>query len=307
MLIPIIDWVQRNLHIAPSTQLRLLVSILLVIFLYVFRILVIRIVYKRTEDIKLRYHWRKLTSYLAFFIGAIVLFKIWVGGIKNIATFLGLLSAGIAIALRDPISNIAGWLFILWRKPFEVGDRIQIGEHRGDVIDIRVFQFTLMEIGNWVPAEQSTGRILHIPNSRVFTEEIANYDKGFKYIWNEIPVVVTFESNWKKAKEILLEIARRHAEHLTKDAEEKLRRAARKYMIFYTVLTPTVYTSVVDNGVMLSIRYLTLPRKRRNTEQAIWEEILEAFHKEDDIDFAYPTQRMFLNYVEGKIKKEKRE
>lgn len=305
MLNSLIDLIERNLHVAPSTQLRILYSILLVILLYLLRILVIRIVYKKTEDIKIRYHWRKLTSYLVFFIGLVVLFKIWVGGIKNLATFLGLLSAGIAVALRDPISNIAGWLFILWRRPFEVGDRIQIGNHRGDVIDIRVFQFTLMEIGNWVPAEQSTGRILHIPNSRVFTEEIANYDKGFKYIWNEIPVVVTFESNWKKAKEILLEIARRHAEHLSKDAEERVRRAAKKYMIFYTVLTPTVYTSVVDNGVMLSIRYLTLPRKRRNTEQAIWEEILEAFGKEDDIDFAYPTHRMFLNYVEGKIKKEK--
>ena len=67
----------------------------------------------------------------------------------------------------------------------------------------RIFMFTLMEIGNWVDADQSTGRVIHIPNGKVFKEVLANYSKGFQYIWNEIPVLVTFESNWKKAKEIL--------------------------------------------------------------------------------------------------------
>src|SRR3989441_12525050 len=136
----------------------------------------------------------------------------------------------------------------------------------------RLLQFTLNEIGNWVNADQSSGRIIHIPNGKVFTEPVANYDKGFKYIWNEVPVLVTFESDWRQAKEILTRIAFKHAAHLTAQAEQDLLSASRQYLINYTKLTPIVYTRVVDSGVELTVRYLIEPRKRRGTEHAIWEE-----------------------------------
>ena len=71
-------------------------------------------------------------------------------------------------------------------------------------------------------------------------------------------------------------------------------------MIFYSKLTPTVYTSVRDCGVLLTIRYLCEPRRRRGTEQSIWEDILEQFAQCDDIDFAYPTRRFYNNVIEGK-------
>jgi small-conductance mechanosensitive channel len=211
------------------------------------------------------------------------------------------LSAGIAIALRDPIVNLAGWVFIALRRPFAVGDRIQIGQHSGDVIDLRVFQFTILEIGNWVGADQSTGRIIHVPNGRIFSEPLANYGKGFDYIWNEIPVLVTFETNWKKAKEILQQIALKHSEKLSEAAAKKIRTSAQKFMIFYSVLTPTVYTSVQESGVLLTIRHLCEPRRRRTRSEAIWEDILEHFAAEGDIDFAYPTRRYFSSKGGGDL------
>ena len=134
--------------------------------------------------------------------------------------------------------------------------------------------------------------------SRGFTS--MNYSTGFAYIWNEIPVLVTFESNWSKAKEILTEIAKRDADPLSRAAEESVRRAARKFMIFYTHLSPVVYTKIADSGVLLTIRYLCEPRNRRGTEQTISEEILERFAECDDIDFAYPTYRIYDNPAEGK-------
>jgi small-conductance mechanosensitive channel len=210
------------------------------------------------------------------------------------------MSAGVAIALKDALVNLAGWGFIVWRHPFEVGDRIQIGDVSGDVIDLRIFQFTLMEIGNWVHADQSTGRVIHVPNGRVFTDALANYSKGFKYIWDEVGVLVTFESNWEDAKKILREIAARHAEHLSAEAERRVREASMKFMIFYSKLTPIVYTSVEDCGVLLTLRYLTEPQERRGRMEAIWEDILRAFAQREDIDFAYPTQRFYVNRTEGK-------
>ena len=127
------------------------------------------------------------------------------------------MSAGLAIALKDMLSDLAGWVFILWRKPIEVGNRIQIGENSGDVIDVRPFQFTILEIGNWVKADQSTGRIIHIPNGSVFLQPLCNYDMGFKFIWNEIPVMITFDSDWEKAKEILQVIANDKSLPMTAD------------------------------------------------------------------------------------------
>ena len=113
-------------------------------------------------------------------------------------------------------------------------------------------------------------------------------------------MLVTFESNWEKAKLMLTEIAIRCAENLSTTAQQSLRKAAQKYMIFYSKLTPVVYTSVVDSGVLLTIRYLTAPRHRRGSSEATWEEILRKFARCDDIDFAYPTQRFYRNPIEGK-------
>ncbi|MFQ6103384.1 MAG: mechanosensitive ion channel family protein [Candidatus Glassbacteria bacterium] len=286
--------------INPEVQEKLIISLIIILFLWILRTIILKIVWRRTEDVRTRYRWRKTTTYLTVILGILFIGRVWFLGFKELATFLGLLSAGLAIALKDVVSNMAGWIFIIWRRPLEVGDRIQIGVHAGDVIDIRLFQFTVMEIGNWVNAEQSTGRVIHIPNALVFNEPLANYSKGFQYIWNEVPVLVTFESNWEKAKEVLSGIASRHAEHLSTAAEEKLKEATKKFMIFYTALTPTVYTSVEESGVLLTIRYLCEPRRRRGSEAAIWEDVLKEFSDCPDIDFAYPTQRFYNNLKEGK-------
>ncbi len=293
-------WLERTFDITPVLQGKIFATLLTIIILWLLRKIVLYFIFHRSKDIKIQYRWRKTSSYIAFTIGFLLVGRIWFEGFQAVATFFGLLSAGLAIALKDPLVNLAGWAFILWRKPFEVGDRIQIGETSGDVIDIRIFQFSLMEIGNWVDADQSTGRIVHIPNEKVFTEVQANYSKGFEHIWNEIPVLVTFESNWKKAKEILGNIVNKNAEQLSTGAEEKIKAASKKFMIFYTKLTPIVYTSVRDSGVLLTLRYLCNPKKRRASEQAMWENILSEFSKCSDIDFAYPTQRFYNNLNEGK-------
>ena len=154
--------------------------------------------------------------------------SLWFRGFQSLSTYLGLLSAGVAIALQTPLVNLAGWFFILWRKPFHVGDRIEIGDVKGDVIDQRIFMFSLMEIGNRVDAEQSTGRVIHVPNGKVFSEPLANYTDGFQYIWNEIPVLLTFESNWEKAKEILTKVIANRGEEFTQSAENQIRQTAGK-------------------------------------------------------------------------------
>lgn len=296
----ITKWLEQTLGLSQDIQAKLVASIIVIFVLWLIRRIILTIAFRRNQDVRFRYHLRKTTVYIISVIGFLILGRMWFEGFQSLATFLGLLTAGLAIALKDPLVNLAGWLFIIWRKPFKVGDRVQMGENSGDVIDVRIFQFTIMEIGNWVDSDQSTGRIIHVPNGKIFTDVQANYTAGFNYIWNEIPVLLTFESNWKRAKEILLAIINKHAEHLSSAAQEKIKEASRRFMIFYTKLTPIVYTTVKDSGVLLTIRYLCDPRKRRTSEQDVWEEILDEFSKCDDIDFAYPTQRFYNNTIEGK-------
>ncbi len=294
------NWWNQLIRLDPVVQHRLLLSLVILFLLVLVRKLVLSLVYRRHDDIRIRYRWKKTSLYVGVTVVAFLLARVWFEGFHSVATYLGLLSAGLAIALKELVANFVGWGFILWRRPFEVGDRIQIGAISGDVIDLRIFQFTLLEIGNWVDADQSTGRIIHINNGKLFTEPLANYSKGFQYIWNEVPVLVTFESDWRGAKKILADLASRHGEHPSADVEKRLRQAAQKFMIFYSKLTPTVYTSVRDCGVLLTIRYLCDPRSRRSTEENIWEDILDVFAEHGDIDFAYPTQRFFDNLSEGK-------
>jgi small-conductance mechanosensitive channel len=293
-------WLETTFGVSAATQNKIAATAVVVLAVVIIRRVILSVVWNRTHDARLRYRWQKGIAYVTSPLAILVIGRIWFAGFQSVATFLGLVSAGIAISLKDILVNLAGWIFIVWRRPFNVGDRIQVGTHAGDVIDVRLFQFTLNEIGNWVQADQSTGRILHIPNGKVLTDVIANYSEGFEFIWNEIPVVVTFESNWEKAKQILLDIVTRDSADIVKAAEDSVRETTRKFMIFYTNLTPTVYTALGESGIMLTMRYLVQPRKRRVTEEKIWEDILRAFVQHDDIDLAYVTRRNFNNPTEGK-------
>lgn len=294
------DYLKQALSDTSLEVSNLIETIFIILVLILIRVVLARIVDKQVEQTASRYRWRKNINYTLVFIGFLLIGRTWIEALGSLATFLGLLSAGLAIALRDPVTDIAGWIFLVWRKPFQLGDRIEIGKHKGDVIDIRFFKFTILEIGNWVQADQSTGRVIHISNHLIFSESIANYTSDFEFIWNEIEVVFTFESDWKKAKQILEEITENHLLDYVSDAEQQVKKASKSYLIHYRNLTPIVYTDVVDDGIKLTIRHLSNPRRRRGINQMIWEDILEAIAKEDSIDFAYKTVRIYQNQFEGK-------
>ena len=176
--------------LATRTYVQILVSVLVVLIIFSVRRALLVVMRRRVVDARVQYRWIKISRYVALGLGLLALVLVWSTAIRATGTFLGLLSAGLAIALKDLVADVAGWVFILARRPFDLGDRIQIGPHAGDVVDRGIFQFAIMEIGNWVEADQSTGRVIHVPNALVFTEALANYSAGFAFLWNELPVLV---------------------------------------------------------------------------------------------------------------------
>jgi small-conductance mechanosensitive channel len=132
-----------------------------------------------------------------------------------------------------------------------------------------------------------------VPNGLLFTQQLANYTEGFSHIWEDLPVLITFESDYNKAEEILRRVLAENCPDVEATAGKTIRETARRYRIRVGALTPTVYLSVKDSGVLLTARYLTESRSRRGTAQEIWRAILDSFGAEPSIELAYPTYRIF--------------
>lgn len=301
MLDNVITFVENVTGLDQNLQTKLLFTIMVIAGLWVIRRLFARFLSRRIREPKSLFLWQRLSTYLVVVIGLLLLTRVWFRSFSGLATILGLASAGIAIALREIIANIAGWFYIIMRRPFILGDRIELGGVRGDVVDIRVLGFSLMEVGNWVAADQSTGRIVHVPNGKLFSEHVANYTSGTDHIWEEVPVLITFESDWRRAKGLMEDILSRlvvNANDITSVRSDE----AGRYLIYKGVSTPIVYTSVESSGVLLTARFPVEPRKRRGSVQEVWENILDAFSEHDDIDLAYPTTRYYDHATEGSRK-----
>lgn len=293
------EWLAANMSLPGDLQRRLVLSVALILGIWVLRRIAMRLVRRRIQDSRVLYHWGKASSYVATVAAILLIGPVWLEGVGSVGTFLGLLTAGLAIALKEPVADLAGWGFILWRKPFQLGDRIQLGSVSGDVVDIRIFQFTLLETGNWVDADQSTGRVIHMPNALLFTEPLANSTAHFPYIWHEIPVLVTFESDADKARKVMTDILGDVSPTSEDEVRASMRRASEKFLIFYRNIQPIVYLSVQDSGVLLTARYLCDPRARRGMSEAFWTRLLEAFSTDDDLELAYPTYRVVGGPTDG--------
>ncbi len=262
-----------------------IISFIILLGIGLLRHFILRIVLLRLETPEQRYQWSKGIQTASIVLAIVSIGPIWIAGFQNAATYLGLLTAGLAITLQEVIQNIAAWIAILFIRPFKVGDRIQIGTYTGDVIDLGVLQFTLIEVGNWVDADQNTGRVLRIPNNMVFKQVLANYYSGVDFIWNEIAVCLTHNSNWQKAKELLEEIAARQGNDIKDSVQQQMNTVTNQYLVNHSSLSSSVFTSITEKGIVLTIRYICEPRQRRNSAQVIWEEILTAFSGYADIVF----------------------
>ena len=288
------DWLLAN-----QVYVNIVWTVLAIATVYFVGHVIERALQRGTTDLVGRHKIRRAMSWFRAMVLTVILVAIWISGAGQIGVFLGVMGAGIALSLQEVLLCVAGWALIIIKRPFDVGDRIEFSRHIGDVIDIRLFQTSLLEVGNWVGADQSTGRIISIPNSAAFRELNANYTKGFPFIWNEQTIVVTFESDWKRAKEIILQQAQEEAQKIESEVRRQIEIMQSQYAIRYSHLTPIVYTHIADHGVALTLRYLCPVRKRRGMAHSVNEGILEDFAQEPSIELAYRTTRFFDASKEG--------
>ena len=291
----VVDSIRDLFRLNADWQAQLVVTGLLVIFLIILRRITIRILNRRMEDLTIRFYVQKLTTYGISVFGALLLFPIWVKDASSVGTSVAVVSAGLAIALSDVVKDLAGWMFILIRRPFHIGDRIEIGGHTGDVIDVQTFDFILFEIGARVDGDDPTGRTVRVPNGDVFSKTITNFSAEFEFMWHEVAVLLTFESDWKRGRDVVMEVMRDHSDDELRDlAARQLHDADAAIQVDGHHLEPTVYVKVIDSGVLITGRHLVRVMETRRMEDKAWQSILTAFDQEDSLEFAYPTVRTFL-------------
>jgi small-conductance mechanosensitive channel len=243
------------------------------------------------KEEKSAYYFRKLISFAAWLIVILILIFNAAGGIGSISAIVGLAGAGLAIALQDPIVSLVGWFLVVGKYGISVGDRVEINGVKGDVVDVGMLRIAVLEVGNWLSGEQTTGRMVFFPNSFIFKGHFFNYSTTNSFIWDEIHILVTYESQWKKARDIILKVAEEASREVAERARESQEKWARQFHLSMGSPEAYAYVTIADSGVDLVLRYLSEISLRRTMRDRICREILEAFETEKDIQLAYPTQR----------------
>jgi small-conductance mechanosensitive channel len=238
-----------------------------------------RLLARRADDPYTRYYVRKVTGYVVAIVTAIALAVLWRAFAGRAGVVLGLGAAGLAFAMQEVIGAIAGWFNILSGRIFRVGDRIQMGGVRGDVIDITPLRTKVMEIGSprsedsWVKGRQFTGRIVAISNKATFTEPVFNYSAAFGYLWEEITVPIANGDQWDRATAILEEEAVRVS--VTAEASDAIRQMRRRYPVPLAELEPRVFSRVTPDYVELSARFIVPVRRARPVKDELARRVLQ--------------------------------
>ncbi len=261
---------------------KLILTVLILIGQNIFSRLITFIATQRIPDDSPHiYTVRKAVGYLISILAAILIFGVWIEGLGDLSVALGIMAAGIAFALQEVIGSLAGWLTIISGRPFSVGDRIETGNIRGDVVDVSILRTTLMEIGNWLQGDHNTGRIVTVSNAFIFKEPLYNYSAYIRFIWDEISLPITYESDWQKAITLMIAAVREHPhyQNLLPRAEEQRRQARRKLAVKITSLEPRVFVKLTDNWIELGMVYPVDTDSRRAFRNDVNQRILLDFAK----------------------------
>jgi len=221
--------------------------------------------------------------------GFLIIALIWLPTGNNLATALGILGAGLAIASQELIGSLAAGVNIWVGNIYRVGDRVRIGDVVGDVMDISLARTTVMEVGEWVKADQYTGRVVNVANRMVWTNPVYNFTQHWGYLWDEITLPISYESDWQRAAELMLEHGQTYTAELQADAESKLNKMIDRYPLKDTKVEPTLYLAMTDNWIEMTLRFVVDAQERRRVKDQLHRDLLQHFQAEENIKVASTT------------------
>ncbi len=264
----------EHIFIDPTLGKIVAVAIGIAIILTIAKILK-RTLTRYIKESDTRYRVRKVLtflSYLAILVFLTVLFSDQLGGLT---VAFGVAGAGIAFALQEVIASFAGWVAISFGGFYKIGDRVQLGGIKGDVIDIGVLRSTVMEVGEWVKGDLYNGRVVRIANSFVFKEPVFNYSGDFPFLWDEIVIPVKYGSDYRAARAVLERVAQEITGDFAREAQISWKTMVDKFMIEDARVEPSVTLVANDNWMEFTVRYVVDYKNRRTTKDVLFQRILE--------------------------------
>lgn len=251
------------------------------------------------DDVDKNYILNKLINVLNLSITIFILVFAYIENATYILAVIGFVSAGLAIAMKDWFMSFFGWIIIISNGSIKPGDRIKIIKDNttyvGDVIDVSMLKITIYEDVTYTTyiENRRAGRIVFIPNNLIFTTMIANYShSNMKTVWDGVDITITFNSNYKKALDIVKNIAKKESNIYTNMAKTQLKKLTDKYSFHDLMLDPKAFSFLVPNGIKISVWFQTNSFTTLTQNSVISSAIIDAFNKEDDIEIAYPTTRI---------------
>lgn len=248
-----------------------------------------RVLRRRIKERTHMHTLRMLVRNALLFLGSVCILLIWLGVGSNFTVAMGILGAGIAFASQEVIGSFAGYLNIVSSSIYRIGDRVRVGNVVGDVMDISILRTTVMEIGEWVGADQYTGRIVTVANRAVFSDPVYNYTQHWGYLWDEITLPVTYSSDWSRAAELMLTQGQEYTQTLQADANARLGKMMERYPLQQTQVEPTIYMTMTDNWIEITLRYVVRAQERRAVKGELHRELLQDFRAVPDITVASTT------------------
>ena len=274
----ILNYVSDLTSIETEYLILIIKTILFWIILDLIKKLISKIL-RNIKDSKKEYVYNQKVKIVINICKFVIFLLIWSRYLSKFLTLISFISAGFTIALRDLIFNFFSGIYIKIAKPFVIEDRIEIDEYKGDVVNINTLSFELLEVNNHDFIGQSTGVITHVPNSKIFSYPLRNYNKAFKYIWNEITVNVPLSFDISKAKGVIYRVVNNNdvIKNIPDKMKKQINNISTDYRIYFNKYSPVIYTKVVGDYVEYTVRYLVNPKKARYVNSSIWKHILIAY------------------------------
>ncbi len=262
---------------------KLIQAALIILLAYFLTAVVENIIMNKVRDNRERYTLRKVSSAIITMLAVGLLLVVFLKETTTLIIAYGIFSAGIIIALQDVFRNFAGGVIILFSKSFRAGDRIQVNDCYGDVLDITYFHTTFMEIREWVNGDQYSGRILNVPNSFILNTTVKNYTRDFSFIWDEVTIILGLGSNWEKAKKIALDTTSELIKDYVEHSKKELSNMEGKYLLTSYDVDTRVFMQIEGDRIEMHLRYVVDPKKRRHVSNMITHSLLASFTNEQDI------------------------
>ena len=223
-----------------------------------------------------------LLKYLFAFFLIIIGISVYSGKLGDLGFVAGLLTVAVGWALQKPISGVVAWLILVTRQPFHIGDRVIISNMKGDVTNITLTHIFLDEVGGTIDGEEGSGRTVMIPTSVIFEQEVINYTQRDDYILDEVVTAITYESDLKKAEEIITDAVDSIMKSIREGFPKRIRKDSYVRLMFQ------------DSGIDVIIRYYTIATRRNEITTSIRREIWNSIRKRPSVEFAYPHTEVLL-------------